>query len=128
MTGTVSGDTVSGAAYPHEATVSTTDSEADSGVTDTEPTNSEVTESEIIDAETVDAETTDAENKESAREIGDTFEPYGSGALQIRQSRIVDGQIYYEEAMLDLSNFSRINAGSSLSPTECDRPTSASNR
>ncbi len=57
--------------------------------------------------------------QDSARNIGETFEPYGSGALQIRRTRTEGNRLYYASAMLDLSNFSRINAGPSLPPTRC---------
>ncbi len=80
ITGSVNGDTISGAAYPDD----TTDTLQD-----------------------------------SARNIGETFEPYGSGALQIRRTRTEGNRLYYASAILDLSNFSRINAGSSLPPTRC---------
>ena len=80
VTGSVNGDTVSGAAYPYD----TTDTLQD-----------------------------------SARDIGETFEPHSSGALQIRRTRTEGNRLYYASAMLDLSNFSRINAGSSLPPTRC---------
>ena len=83
VTGTLSGDTITGAAYP---------------------------------GDTADIE------QESAREVGDAYEPYGSGALQIRQSRTVGDRTYYAGAQLDLSNFSRINAGSTTAPTACDSP------
>lgn len=57
--------------------------------------------------------------QDSARNIGETFEPYGSGALQIRRTRTEGNRLYYASAVLDLSNFSRINAGSSLPPSRC---------
>ena len=50
--------------------------------------------------------------------------PYGgSGALQVRQSRAVAAgeqtDLYYTSAVLDLSDFSMINAGASLPPETC---------
>ena len=84
VTGTLSGDVITGAAYP---------------------------------GDTADVA------QESAREIGDAYDPYGSGALQIRQSQTVGDRTYYAGALLDLSNFSRINAGTALAPTACEVPT-----
>ncbi|MEL7143056.1 MAG: hypothetical protein AAFY33_13825 [Cyanobacteria bacterium J06643_4] len=84
VTGTLSGDVITGAAYPDD---------------------------------TADIE------QESAREVGDEYEPYGSGALQIRRSQTVGDRTYYADALLDLSNFSRINAGTALAPTACEVPT-----
>jgi hypothetical protein len=81
VNGTVSGNTVTGAAYPDD----TTDSLQD-----------------------------------SARDIGETYEPYGSGALQISQTtRTENGGLYYAGAVLDLAGFSRVNAGSMLPPDGC---------
>ncbi|MEM9092104.1 MAG: hypothetical protein AAGC93_25635 [Cyanobacteria bacterium P01_F01_bin.53] len=80
VTGTVSGDTVTGAAYPYD----TTDTLQD-----------------------------------SAREIGETYEPHASGALQIRRTRTDNRGLYYAGALMDVSNFTLINAGSSLPPTSC---------
>jgi hypothetical protein len=81
VTGTVSGDIITGAAYPYD----TTDSLQD-----------------------------------SARDLGETFEPYGSGALQIRRTtRPAEGGLYYAGAVLDLAGFSRINAGSTRPPEGC---------
>lgn len=80
VTGTVTDNTISGAAYPYD----TTDSLQD-----------------------------------SARDIGETFEPHGSGALQIRRTRTNENGVYYAGARLDLNNFTLINAGSSLPPTAC---------
>lgn len=80
VTGTVSGDTVTGAAYPYD----TTDTLQD-----------------------------------SAREIGETYEPHASGALQIRRTRTDNRGLYYAGALMDVSNFTLINAGSSLPPISC---------
>lgn len=63
-------------------------------------------------------DTTDTQ-QDSAREIGETFEPYGSGALQIRRTRTDGNGLYYASAILDLSNYAMINAGSTLPPTQC---------
>ena len=80
VTGTVSGDVITGAAYPYD----TTDSLQDSG-----------------------------------RQIGENYEPHGSGALKIRRTRTDGNQLYYAGALLDLTAFTPINAGSSLPPTRC---------
>ncbi len=54
-------------------------------------------------------------------DIGQTFQPDGSGALQIRRTTRADNErLYYAEAVLDLSDFSMINAGSSLPPASCN--------
>ena len=51
----------------------------------------------------------------------ETFQPQGSGALQIRHTtRTASGGLYYAGAILDLSNFSMINAGPSLPPASCN--------
>lgn len=84
VTGTLSGDVITGAAYPDDT----------------------------ANIEQV-----------SAREVGETYEPYGSGALQIRRSQTAGDRTYYAGALLDLSNFSRINAGTALAPTACEVPT-----
>lgn len=58
--------------------------------------------------------------QQSDRNIGD-FEQPGNGALQISQpARTASGGLYYAGAILDLSNFSMINAGSSLPPASCN--------
>ena len=80
VTGTVSGDIITGAAYPYD----TTDTLQD-----------------------------------SARQIGETYEPHGSGALQIRRTRTDGNQLYYAGALLDLTTSTPINAGSSLPPSSC---------
>ena len=80
VTGTVSGDVITGAAYPYD----TTDTLQD-----------------------------------SARQIGETYEPHGSGALKIRRTRTDGNKLYYAGALLDLTNFTPINAGSSLPPSSC---------
>ncbi len=93
VTGIVSGDTVTGAAYV------TSVSEMTEG------------ESTALNAPTENAE------------VGESFRSYEKTPLQVRQSRTVAGQTYYTGALLDLSEFSRINAGSSLAPTNCESPT-----
>jgi len=93
ITGTVSGDTVTGAAYP-------------------------VSVSEMT-AEETNAVEVPAENTE----VGESFRSYEETPLQVRQRRTTAGQPYYVGASLDLSEFSRINAGSSLAPTRCETPT-----
>ncbi len=103
VTGTVSGDTVVGAAYPESAFLDST-----------------------VEVIADDVENTEEESGTAIEyaEVGDSFRPYGSTTLQVRQSRTVAGQTYYVGALLDLSNFSRINAGSSLAPISCKAPTS----
>ncbi|MEL6816630.1 MAG: hypothetical protein AAFP03_17755, partial [Cyanobacteria bacterium J06598_3] len=80
VTGSATGNTLTGAAYPYD----TTDSLQD-----------------------------------SAREIGETFEPHGSGALQIRRTQTENDGLYYADARLDVSDFTLINAGVSVPPTSC---------
>lgn len=80
VTGTVEGNTVTGAAYPYD----TTDRLQD-----------------------------------SARQIGETYEPHGSGALLIRRTRTEGNGLYYAGAKLDLSGYTFINSGSSLPPESC---------
>ena len=80
VTGTVSGNVITGAAYPYD----TTDTLQD-----------------------------------SARQIGENYEPHGSGALKIRRTQTDGNRLYYAGALLDLSSFTPINAGSSLPPTNC---------
>ena len=80
VTGTVSGDIITGAAYPYD----TTDSLQD-----------------------------------SARQIGENYEPHGSGALKIRRTRTEGDRLYYAGALLNLSTFTPINAGLSLPPSSC---------
>ncbi len=85
MTGIVSGDMISGSAYPYSSL-------------------------------------------EAARPAGgsirdENFEVYGSGVFQVMQpEKIKIGEqesIYYASAVLNLSSFSTINAGSSLPPKSC---------
>lgn len=57
--------------------------------------------------------------QDSAQPIGEDYEPYSSGALKVRQTRTEGDRLYYAGALLDLSAFTPINAGSSLPPTSC---------
>ena len=57
--------------------------------------------------------------QDSARQIGENYEPHGSGALQIRRTRTDGNRLYYAGALLDLTDFTPINAGSSLPPASC---------
>ena len=58
--------------------------------------------------------------QQSDRNTGNS-EQQGNEALQTSQpSRTASGGLYYAGAVLDLSNFSMINAGSSLPPTSCN--------
>ncbi|MEL6602642.1 MAG: hypothetical protein AAFP20_05380 [Cyanobacteria bacterium J06614_10] len=97
VTGTVSGNTITGSAYPQQ------------------PSEGEATTAAVPADETA---VTNGE-KDAA---GETSQPYAIGGLQIRQPRTVAGQTYYAEALLDLSEFSRINAGFALAPTSCEIP------
>ncbi|MGB3669801.1 MAG: hypothetical protein WA984_06800 [Phormidesmis sp.] len=103
VTGTVSGDTVTGAAYP--ASVSA------------------MTEEETDSPETDSPETSAPEASAENTEVEESFRSYEETPLQVRQRRTIAGQPYYMGALLDLSEFSRINAGSSLAPTSCETPT-----
>ena len=85
VTGTLSGNTITGAAYPN---------------------------------------TTDETNTPEA--VGESFVSYGSGGLQVRLPQTVGDRTYYPSALLDLTNFSRINAGTALAPTDCVVPTTDS--
>jgi hypothetical protein len=50
-----------------------------------------------------------------------TLQAYGSGALVVNQpTPTASGELYYAEAVLDLSNFSMINAGVVLPPASCE--------
>ncbi|MGB3768356.1 MAG: hypothetical protein WA947_17495 [Phormidesmis sp.] len=57
--------------------------------------------------------------QDSARQTSESYEPYGSGALEIRQTRTEGEQLYYADALLDLTAFTPINAGASLPPASC---------
>lgn len=64
---------------------------------------------------------------QSDRNTESTLAPFGSGVLQVRQARTENESLYYAGAVLDLSNFTPINAGSSLPPESCGMtPTMAS--
>ncbi|MEL6489583.1 MAG: hypothetical protein AAFQ95_06435 [Cyanobacteria bacterium J06621_3] len=82
VTGTLSGNTITGAAYP----IAT-------------------------------------DNASAVENVGEAFVPYGSGGLQVRQPQMVGDRTYYTGALLDLTTFSRINAGTALAPTACVVPT-----
>ena len=76
---------------------------------------------EAIPDESADAES--ANSGEPATAVGDSYEPYaGLSTFQVRQPQTVGGRIFYAESLLDLSEYSRINAGTSLAPSECDVP------
>jgi len=47
----------------------------------------------------------------------------GNSVLYMRQSQTESGETIYSPDSLDLSEYSRINAGSAIAPTECDEPT-----
>lgn len=88
VTGVVSGDTISGSAYPHSPVASMK-----------------------------------ADSMKGDRATGESFEPYGNGALQVRRINTAgEGEqtgLYYASAVLDLSDFSMINAGAGLPPERC---------
>ncbi|MEL6469701.1 MAG: hypothetical protein AAFQ74_08240 [Cyanobacteria bacterium J06623_4] len=100
VTGTVSGNTITGSAYPQQ------------------PQQQIETEATTAAVPADDAAEANGE-KDAA---GETSQPYAIGGLQIRQPRTIAGQTYYAEALLDLSEFSRINAGFALAPTSCEIP------
>ncbi|MEO1621657.1 MAG: hypothetical protein AAFU53_11580 [Cyanobacteria bacterium J06632_3] len=65
----------------------------------------------------------DLEEGDERLEVGDAYEAYaGIATLQVRQPSTVGDRIAYGESLLDLSEYSRINSGTSLAPTECDVP------
>ncbi|MEM9978585.1 MAG: hypothetical protein AAF808_13245 [Cyanobacteria bacterium P01_D01_bin.2] len=75
VTGRISGNTVSGQAYPADGT---------------------------------------------ARDLAETFAAWGSAPfLRVRRTQGGVGERYYASATLELNDFSRINAGSSLPPSRC---------
>ena len=63
-------------------------------------------------------DTTDSQ-QDSAQQIGENYEPYRNGALKIRRTRTEGNRLYYAGALLDLTEFTPINAGSSLPPNSC---------
>ncbi len=76
----------------------------------------------IVSGNTVTGSAYPFGNAETAAETGDemTLQAYGNGALVVSQTTIsqTDG-LYYARAILDLSNFSMINAGVVLPPVRC---------
>ena len=75
VTGRVSGNTVSGQAYPYDG---------------------------------------------GARDLTEEFAAWGPAAfLRVRRTQGTEGERYYNSAILELSDFSQINAGSSLPPSSC---------
>ncbi|MEL6261081.1 MAG: hypothetical protein AAFR12_08430 [Cyanobacteria bacterium J06626_6] len=101
VSGTVSGNSITGSAYPQS----------------TEAETSADGETEVNGEDEAEAEAT-VENDT----VGETYQPYTISALQIRQPRTVAGRTYYAGALLDLSEYSRINAGTALAPTSCEIP------
>ena len=56
-------------------------------------------------------------------EVGDSYIPYaGITALQVRLPQTVGERLSYAQALLDLGEYSQINAGTSLAPSGCDVP------
>ncbi|MEL7225250.1 MAG: hypothetical protein AAGL17_10375, partial [Cyanobacteria bacterium J06576_12] len=95
--GTVSGNSISGEAYPFG------------------------TSADVSNAEDSDTEET------ATSEVGESFVPFlGFTNLQVRQPRQVGEFTYYADALLSISEYSRINAGTSLAPTECNVPAAVS--
>lgn len=61
----------------------------------------------------------------SSAAAGNAYTPFaGLSSLQVRQPRTVADRTYYADAKLDLSEYSRINAGAAIAPTECELPAS----
>jgi len=100
-------------------------------------------------AYTIDAVTVDTNGESISQnkvtEVGESYEPYaGVATFQVRQPRIVrvdatasqaagedlqqTVRIVYAESLLDLSEYSRINAGSALAPSDCDVPVATTER
>ncbi|MEO0352263.1 MAG: hypothetical protein AAF282_19665 [Cyanobacteria bacterium P01_A01_bin.15] len=56
----------------------------------------------------------------AARDLAESFDAWGSAPfLRVRRTRGSEGERYYASATLELNDFSRINAGSSLPPSGC---------
>jgi len=71
------------------------------------------------------------EGTSGVTEVGDSYRPYaGLTSFQVRQPQTVRVgeassqalRIFYADSLLDLSEYSRINAGTSLDDSECDVP------
>lgn len=55
-----------------------------------------------------------------ARDLAEEFTAWGPATfLRVRRTRGTEGERYYSSATLELSDFSQINAGSSLPPSRC---------
>ncbi|KPQ37186.1 MAG: hypothetical protein HLUCCA11_01795 [Phormidesmis priestleyi Ana] len=96
VTGIVSGNVISGAAYPHDGTVSfqaSLPASLSASLSDSLPGGD--------------------------RSLDASFASYANGALKVRGTTRTPQGLYYDNAVLDLSNFSPINAGTSLPPTSC---------
>ncbi|MEM8806737.1 MAG: hypothetical protein AAGF01_11975 [Cyanobacteria bacterium P01_G01_bin.38] len=54
------------------------------------------------------------------RDLAESFEPWGpAGFLQVRRAQTVETGDFYDSAILNLNDFSRINAGAVLPPERC---------
>ncbi|MEO0458931.1 MAG: hypothetical protein AAF152_20445 [Cyanobacteria bacterium P01_A01_bin.114] len=54
------------------------------------------------------------------RDLAEAFEPWGpAGFLQVRRSQRLETGDFYDSAILNLNDFSRINAGQTLPPETC---------
>ncbi len=62
---------------------------------------------------------TTGSQRSSIQQIGENYEPYSNGALKIRRTRTEGSRPYYAGALLDLTEFTPINAGTSLPPASC---------
>lgn len=57
----------------------------------------------------------------TARDLGETFESWGPATfLRVRRTRGEEGDQHYASAVLELNDFSKINAGSVLPPSSCE--------
>lgn len=75
-----------------------------------------------IPLDTVASET-DAQGTPTAAAA--SYQPYeGRPSFQVRQPQVLGSRLFYAESLLDLSEYSRINAGTALAPTACDVPSS----
>ena len=109
MTGTVTDNTIEGAAYAMVSqTTESPDAAAEAGSEEPEVEIEAVPEAEAEERKFPDA--------------SEAYEPYSISALQVRKGRTVADRLIYDDVVLDLSEYSRINAGSAIAPTECNIP------
>lgn len=105
VTSTVSGDTITGAAYPYDMTDTQQDSVAPNSVIP-----NSVTPNSVVPASAMQA---------GARQVDEKYKSFSSSALKVRKTATEGDRLYYADALLDLSSFTPINAGSSLPPDSC---------